>query len=387
MTSPMTSPLIEVQTHGQSLWYDYISRDLLLSGELRRLVEEDGVRGVTSNPAIFEKAIAGSSDYDPAIQSLVGQGQSDAQTIYEALAVQAIQLGCDVLRPVYDATDGADGYVSLEVSPHLAYDTEATLDEARHLWESVGRPNLMIKVPATTEGLPAIEALIAEGINVNATLLFAVGYYEGVHQAYRRGLAQLIQNGGDASRVASVASFFVSRIDAVIEKRVATEIAEAPTPDHKARLEGLLAKVAIANAVDAYASFQRDLASPEWAELAAQGARPQRVLWASTGTKNPDLPATLYVDELIGPNTVNTVPAATFTAFKNQGTVSNALGGRGEATLQEARAVMAAVEELGISFQELTDDLLTKGCTIFCDAFDQVLGAVAEKRDALMKAQ
>ncbi|MDE0887118.1 MAG: transaldolase [Myxococcota bacterium] len=387
MTSPMTSPLIEVQTHGQSLWYDYISRDLLLSGELRRLVEEDGVRGVTSNPAIFEKAIAGSSDYDPAIQSLVGQGQSDAQTIYEALAVQDIQLGCDVLRPVYDATDGADGYVSLEVSPHLAYDTEATLDEARHLWESVGRPNLMIKVPATTEGLPAIEALIAEGINVNATLLFAVGYYEGVHQAYRRGLAQLIQNGGDASRVASVASFFVSRIDAVIEKRVATEIAEAPTPDHKARLEGLLAKVAIANAVDAYASFQRDLASPEWAELAAQGARPQRVLWASTGTKNPDLPATLYVDELIGPNTVNTVPAATFTAFKNQGTVSNALGGRGEATLQEARAVMAAVEELGISFQELTDDLLTKGCTIFCDAFDQVLGAVAEKRDALMKAQ
>ncbi|MDG2334783.1 MAG: transaldolase [Myxococcota bacterium] len=382
----MTSPLIEVQKHGQSLWYDYISRDLLLSGELRRLVEEDGVRGVTSNPAIFEKAIAGSSDYDPAIQSLVGQGQADAQTIYEALAVQDIQLGCDVLRPVYDATDGADGYVSLEVSPHLAYDTEATLDEARHLWDSVGRPNLMIKVPATTEGLPAIEQLIAEGINVNATLLFAVGYYEGVHQAYRRGLAQLIENGGDASRVASVASFFVSRIDAVIEKRVATELAESATPDHKARLEGLLAKVAIANAVDAYASFQRDLASPEWAELAAHGARPQRVLWASTGTKNPDLPATLYVDELIGPDTVNTVPAATFEAFKNQGTVADALGGRGEATLQEARAVMTAVEELGISFQELTDDLLTKGCALFCDAFDQVLGAVAEKRDALTKA-
>ncbi len=383
----MSTPLIEVQKHGQSLWYDYISRDLLLSGELRRLVEEDGVRGVTSNPAIFEKAIAGSSDYDPAIQSLVGQGQADAQTIYEALAVQDIQLGCDVLRPVYDATDGADGYVSLEVSPHLAYDTEATLDEARHLWESVGRPNLMIKVPATTEGLPAIEALIAEGINVNATLLFAVGYYEGVHQAYRRGVARLIENGGDASRVASVASFFVSRIDAMIEKRVAAELADSPAADHKARLEALLAKVAIANAVDAYASFQRDLATPEWAELAAQGARPQRVLWASTGTKNPDLPATLYVDELIGPNTVNTVPAATFEAFKKEGTVADALCGRGEATLQEARAIMSSVEELGISFQEITDELLVKGCAIFCDAFDQVLGAVAEKRDALMKAQ
>ena len=383
----MSTPLIEVQKHGQSLWYDYISRDLLLSGELRRLVEEDGVRGVTSNPAIFEKAIAGSSDYDPAIQSLVGQGQADAQTIYEALAVQDIQLGCDVLRPVYDATDGADGYVSLEVSPHLAYDTEATLDEARHLWESVGRPNLMIKVPATTEGLPAIEALIAEGINVNATLLFAVGYYEGVHQAYRRGVARLIENGGDASRVASVASFFVSRIDAMIEKRVAAELADSPAADHKARLEALLAKVAIANAVDAYASFQRDLATPEWAELAAQGARPQRVLWASTGTKNPDLPATLYVDELIGPNTVNTVPAATFEAFKQEGTVADALCGRGEATLQEARAIMSSVEELGISFQEITDELLVKGCAIFCDAFDQVLGAVAEKRDALMKAQ
>ena len=381
----MSNPLIEVQKHGQSLWYVYISRDLLVSGELRRRVEEDGVRGVTSNPSIFEKAIAGSSDYDPAIQSLVGQGESDAQTLYEALAIQDIQLGCDVLRPVYDASDRSDGYVSLEVSPHLAYETEATLDEARHLWESVGRPNLMIKVPATTEGLPAIEQLIAEGINVNATLLFAVGYYEGVHHAYQRGLARFVESGGDPSTVASVASFFVSRIDAMIEKRVASEFEESPEPDRKAKLEGLLAKVAIANAVDAYASFQRDLATPEWEALAAKGARPQRVLWASTGTKNPDLPATLYVDELIGPNTVNTVPAATFAAFKTSGTVEDALCGRGDATLQEARAIMASLDELGIEFQEITDELLTKGCALFCDAFDQVLAAVATKRDALTK--
>jgi transaldolase/glucose-6-phosphate isomerase len=381
----MSNPLIEVQKYGQSLWYDYISRDLLLSGELRRLVEQDGVRGVTSNPAIFEKAIAGSSDYDAAIRALVGQGHDDAQAIYEALAIEDIQLGCDVLRPVYGESDGADGFVSLEVSPHLAYQTDATLEEARRLWSAVGRPNLMIKVPATTEGLPAIEQLIAEGINVNATLLFAVGYYEGVHHAYRRGVARYIEAGGDPARVAGVASFFVSRIDAMIEKRVAAEFEEHPEPDRKAKLEALLARVAIANAVEAYASFQRDIATPEWTALAAQGARPQRVLWASTGTKNPDLPPTLYVDELIGANTVNTVPAATFEAFKTGGTVADALSGRGEATLAEARALLASVEELGISFREITDELLVRGCEIFCDAFDQVLGAVAEKRDALAK--
>jgi transaldolase/glucose-6-phosphate isomerase len=381
----MSNPLIAVQEYGQSLWYDFISRELLLSGELRRLVEDDGVRGVTSNPAIFEKAIAGSSDYDPAIQALARQGHADAQAIYEALAIQDIQLGCDVLRPVYQASNRADGFVSLEVSPHLAYETEATLEEARRLWSAVGRPNLMIKVPATTEGLPAIEQLIAEGISVNATLLFDVGYYEGVHRAYRRGLEQYMQAGGDPAGVSSVASFFVSRIDAMIEKRVASEFEESPEPDHKARLEALLARVAIANAVVAYASFQRDLASPEWQALAKQGARPQRVLWASTGTKNPDLPPTLYVDGLIGRDTVNTVPAATFEAFKTGGTVSDALSGRGEATLDEARALLASVEELGISLREITDELLVKGCGLFCDAFDQVLGAVAEKRDALTK--
>lgn len=376
-------PTLAVQDYGQSIWYDFISRDLLLSGELRRLVEADGVRGVTSNPAIFEKAIASTEDYDPSIRALAAQGEHDPKAIFERLAVTDVQLACDVLRPVYDQTRGADGFVSLEVSPHLAYETEATVEEARRLWAAVGRPNLMIKVPATTEGLPAVETLIGEGINVNATLLFAVSYYEGVHHAYQAGLERFVAAGGQPGRVASVASFFVSRIDAMIEKRVAAELAEASDPDRKARLESLIAKVAIANAVNAYASFRRDLDTPRWKALAEQGARPQRVLWASTGTKSPDLSMTLYVDGLIGRDTVNTVPAATFEAFKQQGTVHEALTGNPNGPLAEARALLARVQELGISLDEITDELLVKGCQLFCDAFDQLLEAVAKKRDAL----
>ncbi len=383
----MTIPTRAVQEHGQSIWYDFISRDLLLSGALRRLVEIDGVRGVTSNPAIFEKAIAGSADYDPSIRALASQGVRDPKAIFERLAITDIQLGCDVLRPVYDETSGADGYVSLEVSPHLAYDTAATIDEARRLWAAVGRPNLMIKVPATTEGLPAIETLIGEGINVNVTLLFAVSYYEAVHQAYLTGLERFAANGGKPGRVASVASFFVSRIDSMIEKRVASELAEASDPERKSRLEALLAKVAIANAIDAYASFRRELAGPRWRALAAKGARPQRVLWASTGTKSPDLPKTLYVDALIGRDTVNTVPVATFEAFKATGSVRDALGDGGEQTLRAARGLLDGVKALGISLDEVTDELLVQGCQLFCDAFDQLLQAVAKKRDAILESR
>ncbi|MBW2384922.1 MAG: transaldolase [Deltaproteobacteria bacterium] len=380
----MSNPLIEVQQYGQSIWYDYISRDLLLSGELRRIVEADGVRGVTSNPAIFEKAIAGSSDYDPAIAALAHQGVRDAQALFEALAIQDVQLGCDVMRGVYNESAGADGFVSLEVSPHLAYDTPGTLDEARRLWSAVGRPNLMIKVPSTREGLVAIETLIGEGISVNATLLFAVGYYEGVHTAYIRGLERWTEAGGDASKVASVASFFVSRIDASFDQRVAAEIEAGVDAKRRARLEGLQAKVAVANAVDAYASFRSELESDRWAALARAGARPQRVLWASTGTKSPDLPKTLYVDSLIGADTVNTVPAATFDAFKAVGKVTDALGGSRDATLDEARGVLGELAELGISLDAITDELLEKGCQLFVDAFDGLLEAVATKRDSLV---
>jgi len=380
----MSNPLIEVQEHGQSIWYDFISRDLLLSGELRRLVETEGVRGVTSNPAIFEKAIAGSMDYDAAIAAVAASGENDPKAIFESLAVHDIQMGCDVLRTVYDLSQGHDGFVSLEVSPRLAFDTEATIAEAKRLWSAVGRPNLMIKVPATREGLPAIEELIASGINVNATLLFSVTYYEGVHEAYLRGLERLSQNGGQPSQVASVASFFVSRIDAMIDKKVNRLLEQPETDDdQKNRLERMTARVAIANAVDAYGRFRATLESDRWEALAAQGARPQRVLWASTGTKSPALPKTLYVDALIGPDTVNTVPAATFEAFRAEGKARNVLAEGGQGLVDESRALLSELGEHDISLDEITDELLTQGCEAFCEAFDQLLDAVAKKRDKL----
>lgn len=378
----MSNPLIEVQKHGQSIWYDFISRDLLLSGELRRLVEAEGVRGVTSNPAIFEKAIAGSMDYDAAIAALANAGEQDPKTLFENLAIHDIQMGCDVLRPVYDGSQGHDGFVSLEVSPQLAFDTEATIAEAKRLWASVGRPNLMVKVPATREGLPAIEELIGSGINVNATLLFSVAYYEGVHEAYIRGLERWVESGGQPGHVASVASFFVSRIDSMVEKQITGLLGEADA-DQQARLESLNARVAIANAVDAYGSFRSTLETDRWKALADRGARPQRVLWASTGTKSPELPKTLYVDALIGPDTVNTVPAATFEAFRDEGKALNILGEGGQPLVDESRALLTELKEHGISLDDITDELLIQGCQAFCDAFDQLLDAVAKKRDKL----
>ncbi|MDG2048973.1 MAG: transaldolase [Myxococcota bacterium] len=384
----MTIPTRAVQQYGQSIWYDFISRELLLSGELRRLVDKDGVRGVTSNPAIFEKAIASGHDYDPAIHTLVDHGARDPKAIFESLATLDVQLACDVLRGVYDESGAADGFVSLEVSPHLADDTEGTIEEARRLWKAVGRPNLMIKVPATRAGLPAIETLIGEGVHVNATLLFAVNYYEAVHEAYISGLEKFVAAGGAPERVSSVASFFVSRIDARIEKQIAKELSEDGDPDRKARFEGLISRVAIANAIEAYGRFQDTLQAERWQALAAQGARPQRVLWASTGTKSPDLPPTLYVDKLIGRDTVNTVPAATFEAFKQEGTVRDALSGtEGQHLRTEANEILSTVTELGLSLEAVTDELLDQGCQLFCDAFDQLLEAVAKKRDFLTESQ
>ncbi len=380
-------PQIEVQKYGQSLWFDFISRDLLLSGELRRLVEEDGVLGVTSNPAIFEKAIAGTSDYDPALAAATRHGVADAKSAFETVAIQDIQLACDVLRPVYDATGGADGFVSLEVSPHLAFDTEGTVAEAERLHAAVARPNVMIKVPATPEGVPAIERLIAAGINVNVTLLFAVSAYEDVHEAYISGLEQWVAAGHDASQVASVASFFVSRIDAAVGKQVDAKLADDPSGDDKALLESLIGHVAIANAVKAYESYRNTVAGARWQALADQGALPQRVLWASTGTKSPDLSATLYVDTLIGPDTVNTVPAATFEAFKNTGTVTNALGDDFDARLSDANATLGKLAEVGISLDAITGELLTQGCQLFVDAFDQLLEAVEKKRLQVSETQ
>jgi transaldolase/glucose-6-phosphate isomerase len=379
-------PVLDAHTHGQSIWLDNISRDLLLSGELRRWVEQEGIRGVTSNPAIFEKAIAHSTDYDPAARALIGQGAGDALDVFEKLAVQDIQLGCDVLRPVWEESEGRDGFVSLEVSPHLAADTEGTIVEARRLAKAVSRDNLMIKVPATPEGIPAIQQLISDGIHVNVTLLFAVDAYEAVHQAYISGLEARLERGESVSGIASVASFFISRIDASVGQHISAALENEKDEGRRVRLQALDAKVALANAKLAYALFLEELAGERWGRLKAAGADPQRVLWASTGTKDPALPRTLYVDELIGNHTVNTLPSATLDAFREEGTVRNALGSDPAPLRAEAQAVLSEVDALGIPLKEITDSLLTKGCLLFSDAFDSLLLSVETKRQTLLGA-
>lgn len=301
--------LHELTQLGQSIWYDNIRRALLDSGGLQALLV-DGVMGVTSNPSIFEKAIGGSSDYDTAIKALAGSTQTDEQ-IYESLALEDIQRTADLLRPIYEATRGVDGYISLEVSPALAHDTAGAIADSRRLFAALNRPNVMIKVPATPAGIPAIETLIGEGINVNVTLIFSLAHYEAVAAAYLAGLEKLSVNGGDLSRVASVASFFISRVDTAVDDRLA-DLGHT-------ELQG---KIGIANAKVAYGRFQQIFSGNRWQALAEKGARVQRPLWASTGSKNPAYPDTLYVDQLIGPNTVNTVPPATLTAFRNHGTVA-----------------------------------------------------------------
>ncbi|MBI2563439.1 MAG: bifunctional transaldolase/phosoglucose isomerase [candidate division NC10 bacterium] len=369
------NPLKSLEEYGQSVWLDYIRRGLIASGELGRLVTEDGLRGVTSNPAIFEKAIAGSTDYSAALEDLQRRPDLDAMAIYEHLAIQDIRDAADSLRPVYDETRRRDGYVSLEVSPYLARDTHGTVAEARRLWNAVGRDNVMIKVPATPEGIPAVQQLIGEGINVNVTLLFAQETYEAVAHAYLAGLEALGDRGGDVGRVASVASFFVSRIDSAIDGIVTARLKEATRPDEQALLRRILGKVAIANAKLTYQRYQEISREPRWTALAARGAQTQRLLWASTGTKNPSYSDVLYVEELIGRDTVNTVPPATLEAFRDHGRPRNSL----TENLEEAREIMAALDTVGISMNEVTDKLLGEGVRLFAEAFDKLLGAV-EKR-------
>ena len=359
---------------GQAIWFDYIRRSFITSGDLQTLIDE-GLRGVTSNPSIFEKAIAGSTDYDDALHRLVEEGKTE-EDIYEALALDDIQRAADLLRPVYDATDGADGYVSLEVSPNLAYDTEGTIAEARRLFAVLDRPNVMIKVPATADGVPAIETLIGDGINVNVTLIFSLAHYEAVAEAYIAGLEKLAASGGDLSKVASVASFFVSRVDAAVDRQLDELIRESPTSN----IQYLQGKVAIANAKAANARFRQIFGGSRWERLAAKGARVQRPLWASTSTKNPLYPDTLYVDGLIGPDTVNTVPPATLNAFRDHGTVALTL----EAGLDEARAQLARLAEVGVDLDAVTQQLQDEGVAKFAKSFEALMDSIAEKREQLL---
>ena len=380
----VASPLAALRNHyGQSVWLDFIRRSLIVGGELRRLVEEDALGGVTSNPAIFEKAIDGSNDYAAAIEEISHEDPGlPAKGVYERLAVKDIQDAADVLRPVYERTKSRDGYVSLEVSPDLAHDTGKTLVEARHLWTTVGRPNVMIKVPATPEGVPAIRALIAEGINVNVTLLFARSAYEAVAHAFVEGLEARLAAGKPLGHVASVASFFVSRIDTLVDSWI-TEKLKSATGAEKASLEGLLGKVAIANAKLAYQSYKGIFAGPRWEALAAKGAQTQRVLWASTGTKNPHYRDVLYVEELIGPDTVNTLPPETLNAFRDHGRLRPSL----EEGITEAMDVLDDLEKAGISLSRATDELLVDAVKKFVDPFTKLLKAVERRCREANKAR
>jgi len=371
-TGKAVNPLKQLQTFGQSIWLDYIRRDLLKGGELQRLIDEDGLRGMTSNPAIFEKAIAGSTQYQDFLDSLAGRSDLDAKGRYELLAIRDIQDAADLLRPVYQSTRKRDGYVSLEVSPNLANDTSATIDEARRLWKSVGRENVMIKVPGTPEGIPAFRQLISEGINVNVTLLFAQEVYEQVAQAYIDGVEKFAASGGDVSKLASVASFFISRIDTLVDSIANDKLKTETDPARKEKLQGILGKIAIANGKLTYEAYENIFSSPRWKTLAAKGAQTQRVLWASTSTKNPAYRDVIYVEELIGPDTVNTVPPATLDAFRDHGKSRRSL----TEDVEGARKTMADLAAAGISMKQVTDKLTVDGVKLFADAFDQLLAAV-----------
>jgi len=377
------NPLKELQNHGQSIWLDFLARGFIAKGELKALIERDGVRGVTSNPSIFEKAIGSSDEYDSAFEKLLKGGDRSVIDLYEAVAIEDIQNAADVLKPVYDELDGHDGYVSLEVSPYLALDTEGTLNEARRLWQAVSRKNLMVKVPGTREGLPAIEQLTAEGISINITLLFSQKVYAQVLEAYISGLEKFAATGGDISRVASVASFFVSRIDTAVDRQLDDKIAAANDDDRKAQLATLKGKVAVANAKLAYQHYKKVIASDRWKALEAKGARVQRLLWASTGTKNKAYSDVLYVEDLIGKDTVNTVPPATLDAFRDHGKVRDTL----EENVQEAEGILSGLMLAGISLDAITDHLVEDGVRLFSEAADQLLGAVAAKRARMLGAK
>jgi transaldolase / glucose-6-phosphate isomerase len=374
------NPLQRLHRFGQAAWLDFLSRDFIANGDLKKLVEVDGLTGVTSNPSIFEKAIDGGEDYAAALEAAIRAGDSDVMALYERLAVEDIKNAADVLRPVYERTERKDGYVSLEVSPYVAMDTEATVAESRRLWSAVGRDNLMIKVPATEAGLPAIRRLIEEGININITLLFSQQVYEEVIEAYLGGLEDLLAGGGDPSEIASVASFFVSRIDVTVDRLIEEKFGRTSDARERSNLTDLRGKVAVANAKLAYQRFGRRFAGARWEKLKVNGARVQRLLWASTGAKNPAYSDVLYVDALIGADTVNTMPPATMDAFRDHGNLSASL----TENVSEAAETMEALARCGISIDAVTQKLTEEGVELFAEAFDKLLGAVARKRTAFL---
>jgi transaldolase/glucose-6-phosphate isomerase len=373
----MVNRLQALEGQGQAVWLDYLDRRFLAEGGLARLIEEDGLTGVTSNPSIFEKAISHDTDYDEQIVDLVRAGKASLAVIYEHLAVTDIQAAADALRPVYDRLDGADGFVSIEVSPFLATSTEGTIDEARRLWAAVDRPNLMVKVPGTREGVPAVRTLTAEGINVNITLLFAIEMYQAVAEAFLAGLEDRLAKGKDISQVASVASFFVSRVDTKIDAKIDARIAAGAK--ETTALAALRGRVAIANAKLAYQNYLGLIATDRWRALAHEGVRPQRLLWASTGTKDPAFSDVHYVETLIGRDTINTMPPKTIDAFRDHGVAAPTL----TANIAAERHVLSEADRLGLDLAGVTSSLVTEGVEKFSDAADALLTAIAKTRARL----
>jgi transaldolase / glucose-6-phosphate isomerase len=372
--------LRELAEKGQAVWLDFLSRDIIENGELQRLIDQDGLAGMTSNPSIFEKAIGETKAYEADIKRLVGNGETAVNTIYERIATADIAAAADMLRPLYDKTEGRHGFVSLEVSPYLAMDTAGTEMEARRLWTAVQRENIFIKVPATPPGIPAIHDLLAEGLNINITLLFSQQVYKQVVEAYLSALEDRAVAGKPIDRIASVASFFVSRIDTVADKLLDQAAVRAANDAERAALEQLRGKIAIANAKLAYRYWQESFAGPRWDKLKKLGARPQQLLWASTGTKNPAYSDVLYIDELIGPETVNTMPSKTMDAFRDHGTVADSL----TADVDRAAAALAALDRAGISLDRITEELVTDGVRLFCESFDKLNGSLAAKRRRIL---
>lgn len=371
MSKPNDNRLRRLEALGQSLWLDYIERKLLADGEMKRLVSDDGISGVTSNPAIFEKAIARHTEYDSTIAELARRGL-DAQKIYEELVVEDIRMAADLLRGVYETTGGRDGYVSLEVSPSLAYETAATVAEAKRLWARVARPNLMIKVPATREGLPAIRQLIAAGINVNVTLLFGIARYREVAESYIAGLEDRLASGGALDRIASVASFFLSRIDTMVDRSL--------DQDKRPQAKELRGRTAIACARLAYQEYRGLVGSARWQSLAAQGARTQRLLWASTSTKDPAYDDVLYVEALIGPDTVNTLPPETMDAYRDHGDPMMRL----EEHLVAARTLPGQLAALGLDLDQVSSELERQGVQKFIEPYESLLATLARRADELV---
>ena len=375
----MANPLLELKKHGQSVWYDNLNRELIASGALQRMVDDDGVSGGTSNPSIFEKAVNTGNAYDEHLRKLVDEGP-ELPDIYDELTVTDVQQSADLFRAIYDHTAGADGFASLEVSPLIANDTQASIDAAHRLFRELDRPNAMIKIPGTPEGLPAIEQCLADGLNINITLLFGVENYEQVAWAYISALEKRRAAGQPVDRIASVASFFVSRVDSLTDEKLQKKIESASSNSERAELKSLLGKAGIANAKIAYAKYREVFSSPRWKALADAGARVQRCLWASTSTKNPDYRDVMYIEELIGPDTINTMPQSTLDAFREHGVVAPTL----ERGVDDAFATIRRLEEVGISFRSVTDELQVDGVRLFSESFAKANDSIRKKRDALL---